>query len=90
LYLHYGLDEARARDVARVNTAAGSRVRGDLGAATLYYKLNNWVTFALEESLYRTRAIGRLSDGQLTTLYRGLPARETHDIRSEFGTIFTF
>jgi len=101
-YLHWGIDEARARDVARIAPTSGNRVRGDLWAGTLYYKLNNWVTFAWEESLYRTKALrslgtcgaaGRVTAtciGTFTTLFRGIPSRETHDVRSEFGTIFTF
>ena len=43
-----------ARDVRRLG---GGREKGDLLAGTLQYELNNWVTFVLEESDYRTRAL---------------------------------
>ena len=82
LYLHYGLDEAKTRDVRR--TAVRTN-KGDLAAATLLYKLNNWVTLGFEQSLYR----GRTPPGVVGT-FRGNSAREAHDLRSEFGTIFTF
>src|SRR5262249_28182926 len=82
LYLHYGIDQAKTRDVRR--TAIRTN-KGDLAAATLLYKLNNWVTFGFEQSMYR----GRTPPGVFGT-YRGNPAREARDLRSEFGTIFTF
>ncbi len=84
LYLHYGIDEAKGRDVRR--TAIRTN-KGDLAAATLLYKLNSWVTFGFEESMYR----GRVAVPTATTnLFRGVPAREARDLRSEFGTIFSF
>jgi len=85
-YLHYGYDQANPRDARRF---AGGAVRGksDLFAGNLQYKLNTFVTFAFEESLYRTRAVN--NRGPLP-LFRGIPSRETHDVRSEFATIFTF
>jgi hypothetical protein len=82
LYLHYGIDEAKTRDIRR--TAIRTN-KGDLAAATLLYKLNNWVTFAFEQSMYR----GRTPPGVFGT-FRGNPARSARDLRSEFGTIFTF
>jgi hypothetical protein len=82
LYLHYGIDEAKTRDIRR--TAIRTN-KGDLAAATLQYKLNNWVTFAFEQSMYR----GRTPPGVFGT-FRGNPARSARDLRSEFGTIFTF
>ncbi|MBI3669315.1 MAG: hypothetical protein HY237_06005 [Acidobacteria bacterium] len=92
LYLHYGIDFAKARDVRRFVGAAGSRAKGDLGAVTLQYKLNSWVTFAVEQSLYRTRALTGFNGTTpiALPLYRGNPSRETHDNRTEIGTIFTF
>lgn len=105
LYLHYGIDQAKARDVRRLALpvaagAGGNRQKSDLGAVNLQYKLNNWVTFAYEQSLYRTRAIagpaGTACGGTTTSptptfpLFRGNCAREWHDLRSEFATIFTF
>ena len=84
LYLHYGIDMAKTRDVKR--TAIKTN-KGDLAAGTLVYKLNSWVSFVFEESLYR----GRVANPLLTTnLFRGIPARSARDLRSEFGTIFSF
>ncbi len=90
LYLHYGIDQAKTRDIRKTLVTGGGNPlirtnKGDLAAATLYYKLNNWVTFGFEESMYR----GRTPAG-VTGTFRGNPAREARDLRSEFGTIFTF
>jgi hypothetical protein len=86
-YLHYGYDQSMARDARRF----GGRGKSDVFMGSLQYKLNSFVTFALEESLFRTRAANnsRFSVGGLP-LFRGIPSRETHDVRSEFATIFTF
>jgi hypothetical protein len=54
----------------------------------LYYKLNNWVTFGFEQSLFETKAVPG-STGELP-LFRGIPSRTWRDLRSEFGPIFTF
>jgi hypothetical protein len=86
LYLHYGIDQAKTRDIVRGGLTPLVRTnKGDLSAATIYYKLNSWVTFGVEGSLYRTR----MPSGKFFT-FRGIPSREAHDIRAEFGTIFTF
>jgi hypothetical protein len=85
LYLHYGIDEAKARDIRR-QTAIRTN-KGDLAAATLLYKLNSWVTFGFEQSMYRGRTP---NPGFAGALFRGNPARSARDLRSEFGTIFTF
>jgi hypothetical protein len=86
-YLHYGYDQATARDARRF----GGRTKSDVFMSSLQYKLNAFVTFALEESLFRTRAANnsRFDQGGLP-LFRGIPSRETHNFRSEFATIFTF
>jgi len=86
MYLHYGFDEVLARDVRRLG---GGRQKGDMFAPQLQYKLNNFVTFALEESYYRTRAIPLTATGNFP-LMEGRPSRVWYDVRSEFGTIFTF
>jgi hypothetical protein len=86
-FLHYGVDYAKARDVERFNPA-GARHKSPLYAGTLYYKLNNWVTFAFEQSLYETSAVPGPT-GELP-LFRGIPSRTWRDLRSEGGTIFTF
>jgi hypothetical protein len=86
-YLHYGYDQATARDARRF----GGRARSDVFMGSVHYRVNAFVTFALEESLLRTRAANnsRFDAGGLP-LFRGTPSRETHDLRSEFATIFTF
>src|SRR6266481_738617 len=86
MFLHYGYDQVLARDVRRLG---GGREKGDVGAATLFYKLNPFVTFAVEESLYRTRALPLTATGNFP-LYQGRPNREVNDFRSEIGPIFTF
>ncbi len=85
-YLHYGQDSVFARDVRRFG---GGRNRSDVGAGTLQYKLNNFVTFVLEESYYRTHAIPLTSTGQFP-LFQGRPTEVWKDFRSEFGPLFTF
>jgi len=87
LNLNYGVDFAKARDVERFNPG-GARHKSPLYAGTLYYKLNNWVTFAFEQSLYETDAVPGPT-GALP-LFRGIPSRTWRDLRSEGGTIFTF
>jgi hypothetical protein len=86
LYLDYGYDSAFARDVRKL--AAANRNKSDMIVGSLQYKLNQWVTFAYEQSYYRTRAI--TGPTGLFPLYRGRPSREWFDQRSEFATIFTF
>jgi hypothetical protein len=86
LYAHYGYDQVLARDVRR---EGGGRQKGDVAAGTLQYKLNSFVTFVAEESLYRTRAIPLTSTGNFP-LFEGRPMREWKDFRSEFGPIFSF
>jgi hypothetical protein len=87
LYLHYGTDFAKASDVQRFNTA-GARHKSSLYGGTLFYKLNNWVTFAFEQGLYETDALPSAT-GALP-LFRGIPSRTWRDLRSEGGPIFTF
>ena len=85
-YAHYGYDQVLARDVRRLG---GGREKGDLMAGTLQYKMNNWVTFVLEESDYRTRALPLNATGNFP-VFAGRPMRDWHDFRSEFGPLFTF
>lgn len=85
LYAHYGYDQVLARDVRR---EGGGREKGDMGAGTLQYKLNNFVTFTVEESLYRTRALPNAAGA--FPLFEGRQMREWKDFRSEIGPIFTF
>jgi len=83
-YLHYGLDGAFARDARRLGAVRG---RSDVAFASLQYKFNSFITFAYEQSLFRTRAV---NNAGALPLFRGIPSRETHNIRSEFATIFNF
>ena len=98
-YLHYGYDEAKADDVRRLlgatlnpigqpsNQFGANRGKSDVFMGNLQYKLNSFVTFAYELSYFRTRAAN--SSGALP-LFRGVPSRETHNVRSELATIFSF
>src|SRR2546428_1131905 len=87
-YLYYGYDQATARDARRFSPVRG---RSDLFSGNIQYKLNSFVTFAYEQGLYRTRAANHsvLSFGGLPP-FRGIPSYTTHNVRSEFATIFTF
>jgi hypothetical protein len=87
-YLHYAFDQAKTSDVLRLGN---QRSKNDLAAATLSWKMNTLVSFVLEESMYRTRiANPDLAESATFPKYEGFPARQWHDIRSEFGPIFTF
>jgi hypothetical protein len=90
LYFTYGQDFAKARDVRRMLApgAAGTRNRSAMYVGTLYYKLNNWVTFGIEQSLFETRALSG-STGALP-LFSGVPSRIWRDLRTEAGPVFTF
>jgi hypothetical protein len=85
-YLHYGFDNALTRDVRR---SGGGRQKSDVASGTLYYKLNKFVTFVLEETYLRTRAIPLTATGVLPS-FEGRPNREWKDFRSEFGPFFSF
>jgi hypothetical protein len=85
---HYAFDQANTSDVLHLGN---QRSKNDLAAATLQWKMNNLVSFVLEESMYRTRIANPNPAASVTfPKYEGYPAREWHDIRTEFGPIFTF
>ncbi len=88
IYLQYGYDYANARDVRRLN---GGRAKSDVFIGDLQYKLNQYVSFIWEQSLYRTFAANHTVDatGGLP-LFRGIPTFAWHDLRSEVGSVFTF
>ncbi len=90
IYFTYGQDSAKARDVRRMLApgAAGTRNKSAMYVGTLYYKLNNWVTFGFEQSLFQTHAVPG-STGVLP-LFSGVPSRNWRDLRTEAGPIFTF
>jgi hypothetical protein len=83
-FLYYGYDQAMARDARRFG-ARGSR--SDLFSGNVQYRLNSFTTFAYEQGYYRTRAANRAG---LLPLFRGIPSYTTHNVRSEFATVFTF
>lgn len=83
-YLNYGFDEAFAKDTRRLGAG---RTKSDVFMGNLQYRMNAFITFAYELSYFRTRANNQT--GALPLL-RGIPSRATHNIRSEFATIFTF
>lgn len=95
LFLHMGKDQVAAADLrdpslsgftANANILAPLPLRmGMLTAATLYYKLNPYVAFGFEQSIYATRLVS----GATYTI-AGKPSNEWQDHRTEFGPIFTF
>jgi hypothetical protein len=87
LYLLYGTDQANTDDLIHISATASSRARSDMSIGTLNYKLNKWVSFAFEESLYRTRAN---TAGPNFPLFEGIHQHEWRDLRSEGGLIFSF
>lgn len=95
LYLLYGTDQANTNDLLHISAAASSRSRSDMSVGTLNYKLNKWVSFAFEQSLYRTRANTATEINPATglpryPLFEGIPQHEWRDLRSEGGVIFSF
>lgn len=83
LYGMYGEDQAKERDVNRIN---GNRHKSRMWVGTLNYKLNRWMSFSYEQSLYTTFA----NPEKPLPLFRGVPAREWNDVREEAGPVFTF
>lgn len=102
LYLHAGKDQVVHHDILHAlgigcGSADGNPATACNGglplsqsrllAATLYYKLNQWATFAFEQSQYQTTLTPEV--GPLYTI-AGTPATKWKDQRTEFGPIFTF
>jgi len=94
LYLLYGTDQANTDDLLKMSTTASTRSRSDMTVGTLNYKLNKWVSFAYEQSLYRTRANTATFNPATGLpgfpLFEGIPQHEWRDLRSEGGVIFSF
>jgi hypothetical protein len=86
LYLMYGTDQANTDDLLKMSPG-GSRSRSDMSVGTLNYKLNKWVSFSYEQSLYRTRAN---TSATAFPLFEGIHQHEWRDLRSEGGVIFSF
>jgi len=92
LYGMYGTDQANTADLLKA-APGGSRGRSDMTVGTLNYKLNKWVSFAYEQSLYRTRANTGSVNGVTPIplpLFEGIHQHEWRDLRSEGGVIFSF
>jgi hypothetical protein len=100
LYLHAGKDQVVHADLRRalgIGCASADKLtpcnggiplsQSRLLAATLYYKLNQWATFAFEQSQYQTTLVPEV--GPLYTI-AGEPANKWKDQRTEIGPIFTF
>ena len=93
MYLHMGKDQIVHHDLEYAGYSANANTlsplplsMGHLAAATLYYKVNPYVTFGFEQSIYATR----IKDGLPGYTIAGKPSNEWQDHRSEFGPIFTF
>ena len=101
LYLHAGKDQVVHHDLAHANGFGGCvsadgltpcngglpLLQSRLLAATVYYKLNAWSTFAFEQSQYQTTLLPEVGDAYTIA---GHPANKWKDQRTEFGPIFTF
>jgi len=97
VYFDFGKDQVVGKDLAKANYAVNplnAEVNvlsplplrmGKRGVVTVYYKMNNWVTFGFEQSVYGYRLV-KGGDYMLA----GLPGNEWQDHRTEFGPIFNF
>jgi hypothetical protein len=105
LYLHVGKDQVVHHDLEHasgIGCASADGLTGCNGgiplsqsrmvAATLYYKLNAFTTFAFEQSQYQTTLLPDLLTLPVPVTYSiaGVPAGKWKDQRTEFGPIFTF
>src|ERR1022692_1638927 len=91
-YYEYGIDAANGNDfrLAKAIGASGAGpIKSNLNAVTIWYKMNPWVQFALEESHYASYAVPNEHD-VCTTKIAGLPSCTSIDWRTEFGPVFTF
>ena len=86
LYFDFGKDQVVHKDLYNANAEGVlPLLMGKMAVGTLYYKLNPYVTFGIEQSIYATR----LKSGVNYTI-AGSPDNEWQDHRTEFGPIFTF
>jgi hypothetical protein len=99
LYFHVGKDQVVSRDLTNPGFAASVNtlsplplLMGKMGAATIYYKFNQWCQFAFEQSVYATRLSGGVASYTIGTNSNGTPrmSNEWQDHRTELGPIFTF
>jgi len=94
LYFHHGLDQVVHSDFDKakdIGADGGGPYKSTFNAVTLFYRLNPWVQFGYEQSLYSSYALPN-DAGVYTanTSVAGVPSRTWRDLRSEFGPIFTF
>jgi len=94
LYFDHGLDAVVHSDFARakdIGADGAGPYKSTLNAVTLFYRLNPWVQFGFEQSLYSSYSLPN-NAGVFTpnTSVAGVPSRTWRDLRSEFGPIFTF
>lgn len=100
LYLHAGKDQVVHHDLQHASGIGCGSADGLTGcnggiplsqsrmlALTLYYKLNAWTTFGLEQSQYQTSLLPDIGPAYDIA---GTPASKWKDQRTEFGPIFTF
>ncbi len=100
-----GLDAVNANDFRHLHNiwAPGTTLPGadaavaagpyksTMGAATLYYKFNQYCTFGYEQSLYSSYAMKNLNGTYVGAATGALAGqRMWKDRREEFGPIFTF
>jgi len=94
LYFNHGLDAVVHSDFAKakdIGADGAGPYRSTLNAVTLFYRLNPWVQFGFEESLYSSYALpNNAGVFPPNTSVAGIPSRTWRDLRSEFGPIFTF
>jgi hypothetical protein len=83
IYGLYGIDQAKTRDLDKFG---GNRRYSTMLVGTLNYKMNKWVSFSFEESLYTTHA----NPHEPLPLFKGFHSREWNDIREEGGPVFSF
>ena len=94
LYLTAGKDQVVDRDLRNpnydqsvANTLSPLPLSmGKMAALTLFYKVNQFATFAFEQSIYATR----IEFGAKAYSIAGVASNEWQDHRTEFGPIFTF
>ena len=90
LHTQWGTDRANYLDAQHGNHLG----RTDLDTVSLTYRLNKWVTFVHEASYIVTftannhEASGAILPEKLP--FAGVPTRQAHNWRNEFGPIFTF
>ncbi len=91
-YFEYGIDATNAADFAKakdIGASGAGPIKSSLKAATVFYKLNNWVQFGFEESQYQSYAVPN-DVGACTTKVSGKPTCTWTDWRTEFGPVFSF